>query len=309
MAMAIKSKKIRKFEGLSCNDMFAQFIVNGLISGLMYSLLGIGFALVYNTTKVFHIAAAALYVIASYLFWCAFEIFHFPLFLSAVVAIIFTSVVSLLCELLVYRPLHKKKAGDNVCMIASIGLMTILVNVIALIFGNETKVIKTSGSGHIVFCNIILTQPQLYQVFFGVLALGLFAVITNKSMLGVKLRALSCDQNLFNVLGYDIRKVRNQAFILSGLLISLASCLTSNDVGMDPNMGMAVLMNAMVAMIVGGLGRYEACIMGGLLLGVLQASVVYFFSSSWQNAVTFVVLLIFLFLRPQGIIGLKNRSF
>lgn len=301
-------EKIRKFEGLSCNDMFAQFVVNGLVNGLMYSLLGIGFALVYNTTKVFHIAAAGLYVLASYIFWCSFEIFNLPLLLSALLAICFTSIVSWLCEVLVYRPLHRKNASDNVCMISSIGLMTIFINVVALIFGNETKVIKSSGAQYVDICNIILTGPQLYQIIFGLIALVLFALIINRSMFGVKLRALSCDQNLFKVIGYDTRKIRSLAFLLSGLLIALASCLTSNDVGMDPNMGMAVLMNAMVAMIVGGLGRYEACIIGGLLLGVLQSSVVYFFSSNWQNAVTFVVLLIFLFIRPQGIIGLKNRT-
>ena len=73
-------------------------------------------------------------------------------------------------------------------------------------------------------------------------------------------------------------------------------------------MGMNVLINAMVAMIIGGVGRFNACILGGLLLGILQSLVVYQFASNWQNAITFLVLLLFLFLRPQGIVGYKQRT-
>lgn len=76
---------------------------------------------------------------------------------------------------------------------------------------------------------------------------------------------------------------------------------------MNPHVGMAVLINAMVAMIIGGVGHYRACVLGGLLLGILQALVVYHFSSNWQNAIAFLMLLLFLFFRPEGIMGYKKR--
>jgi branched-chain amino acid transport system permease protein len=73
-------------------------------------------------------------------------------------------------------------------------------------------------------------------------------------------------------------------------------------------MGMNVLINAMVAMIIGGVGRFGTCVAGGMILGILQSMVVFQFSSNWQNAITFLVLLIFLFLRPQGLAGYKQRT-
>lgn len=98
-----------------------------------------------------------------------------------------------------------------------------------------------------------------------------------------------------------------KVFALSGVFLALASSLTVYDIGLDPHMGMSVMINAMVAMIIGGVGRLNACVLGGLTLGILQSLVVFHFDSNWQNAITFLVLILFLFLRPQGFIGYKKR--
>ncbi|MDR2027824.1 MAG: hypothetical protein LBQ01_09785 [Prevotellaceae bacterium] len=108
-------------------------------------------------------------------------------------------------------------------------------------------------------------------------------------------------------MGFNITSTRLFVFALSGIFLALGSCLTAYDIGMDPHVGMSLLINAMVAMIIGGTGRFEACVIGGVSLGILQALVVYQFSANWQNAITFLMLLLFLFFRPQGIIGYKKR--
>ena len=288
--------------------MLLQFIINGLITGLLYSLLAIGFALVYNTTHIFHIAAAGIYVAAAYVFWEFASGLHIPVAISAILAILLTMGLSLLCEKIVYHPLSTKKAPSNIAMIASIGVMTVLVNLVAMFFGNDTKVITSVIQKTFSFGNIIITTPQMYQLIVGSITLIVFVVLISKSGVGIKLRALSYDETLFQSLGYDIDKTRTGIFLLSGFFIAISSCLTVYDVGLDPNMGMTVLINAMVAMIIGGIGRFDACIIGGLALGILQSLVVYQFPSSWQNAITFVVLLILLFLRPQGILGYKQRT-
>ena len=120
--------------------MILQFIINGLITGILYSLLAIGFALVYNTTKIFHIAAAGLYVFAAYMFWFFSVQADLPIIVASIVAIVLSMLLSLLAEIIVYRPLHKKNASLNVAMIASIGIMIAIINTIAMLFGNETKV-------------------------------------------------------------------------------------------------------------------------------------------------------------------------
>lgn len=288
--------------------MIWQFIINGLITGILYSLLAIGFALVYNTTRIFHIAAAGIYVFAAYMFWFFVARVGLSVVAGGLVAIVLTMVLSLLSELLVYRPLKNKKASLNVAMIASIGAMTVIINTIAMCFGNETKVIENAILQPLTFGDIIITTPQKYQALVGIVVLVIFMIILQRSNWGLRLRALSADETLFETLGYDTKATRIMAFLASGAFIAIASCLTVYDVGLDPNMGMSVLINAMVAMIIGGVGKFSTCILGGLTLGVLQSLTVYQFASNWQNAVTFVVLLILLFLRPQGIAGYKQRT-
>ena len=292
----------------STSEMFLQFIINGLITGVLYSLLAIGFALVYNTTRIFHIAAAGIYVFAAYMFWLFVALLGLPLLSSAIVAIILTMGLSILTEVAVYRPLKKKKASLNIAMIASIGVMTVIVNLIAMFFGNETKVVSNVIQQPLVLGELIITVPQLWQLLAGSLLISVFLVVLYWTNWGVKLRAISTDETLFEVLGYNTRSMRTVVFLMSGLFFGTASCLTVYDVGMDPNMGMTVLINAIVAMIIGGVGRLGTCIIGGLTLGILQSLVVYQFSSNWQNAVTFLLLLILLFLRPQGIAGYKQRT-
>ena len=288
--------------------MIWQFIINGLITGILYSLLAIGFALVYNTTRVFHIAAAGIYVFAAYMFWFFVAKVEFAIIPASLMAIVLTMFLSLLSELCVYRPLKNKKASLNVAMIASIGLMTVIINTIAMCFGNETKVVENAILQPLTFGDIIITTPQKYQTVVGIVVLAVFMAVLKWTNWGLRLRALSADETLFETLGYNTNATRVLVFLVSGAFIALASCLTVYDVGLDPNMGMSILINAMVAMILGGVGKFSTCILGGLSLGLLQSLTVYHFASNWQNAVTFLVLLILLFLRPQGIAGYKQRT-
>lgn len=288
--------------------MIWQFIINGLITGILYSLLAIGFALVYNTTKIFHIAAAGIYVFAAYMFWLFAAKMELPIILASITAIVLTMTLSLLSEVLVYRPLKNKKASLNVAMIASIGLMTVIINTIAIFFGNETKVIENTILKSFTFDDIIVTTPQIYQAVWGIIILAVFHIILRSTNWGLRLQALSADETLFETLGYNTNRTRIVVFMSSGIFIAIASCLTVYDVGLDPNMGMNILISAVVAMIIGGAGKFSTCILGGLALGVLQSLTVYLSASNWQNAVTFLILLLFLFLRPQGIAGYKQRT-
>lgn len=285
--------------------MIWQFIINGLITGLLYSLLAIGFALVYNTIHVFHIAAAGVYVFSAYTFYEGSQLIG--LLPAAFGALVVTAFLSLVIDLSVYRPLQRKKSPPNSILVASIGVMTILLNVLVILFGNESKLF-TAKIKIVEFGNIFFTQTQVVQFVCSILILALFLILIKKIPLGLRLLALNSDAELFVALGYNEMRIRSYAFLLSGMFIGVSSILHVYDVGMDPNMGMDILINAIVAMIIGGIGRLDMCIAGGLLLGLLQSLVVYQFSSTWNTGITFFILLILLFCRPQGILGYKHRA-
>jgi len=287
--------------------MIFQFIINGLITGILYSLMAVGFAVVYNTTHIFHIASAGVYTAAAYCFFYVSRTLGAPFWLGALAALALAALLNTLCEWVVYRPFAKRNASSNTVMIASIGLLTIFINVTAILFGNETKIIDNSIRPVLRMGTLILSQPQIFQFVFGIVALAGFAVFLQFSSFGLKARALGNNRVLYDVFGFDSGATRTGVFAIGGLFLGAASCLSAYDVGMSPHTGMPILINALVAMIVGGTGRYTACIAGGILLGVLQALVVWKFAANWQPAVTFLLLLIFLFLRPRGLFGIKKR--
>lgn len=288
--------------------MLLQFVINGLITGLLYSLQAIGFALVYNTTKIFHLAAAGLYVVAAYIFYSAVSIFHLPLFAGALVAVAATMGVSLLVDVLVYRPLSKRQSSVNVSLISAVGVLTILVNLVVLVYGNAPKVVENSLKSTYTFGHLILSQPQVWQAVIGLLSVAAFVAFIHYTSWGKRFRALSDDEVLYTTLGYNVNQTRTIVFLLSGAFVAISSCLNVYEVGMDPNMGMNILINALAAMIIGGIGRFEACILGGLTLGLVQSLVLMQLPSSWQTGVTFLILMLFLFFRPQGIAGYKQRT-
>jgi len=288
--------------------MLIQFLINGIILGAIYSSLALGFSLVYNTTKIFHIAYAVLYMIAGYFLYTFFNQLGLSFIIATFLSILSTVFISIIIELVVYRTLIKKNASLNVLLISSLGVMIIIINSIALFYGNETKIIHNDIAKSIRFNDIIITYPQLHQVFFSSFFLILFFILNKYARLGIKIRALSNDAELAKVQGLDIPKMRIKLFALSGFFAALSGVLVAQDIGIDPYIGLPMLLNAVVAVIIGGLGRFSATVLGGFILGILQALVIWEFSANWQEAITFGVLILFLIFRPQGILGNKTRE-
>jgi len=288
--------------------MIWQFIVNGIITGMIYGVVALGFALVYNTTRIFHIAYAAIYMVAPYLLMFSMQSLGLPLFVSILLAVLGTILIGSAVDILIYSPLAKRNSSSNVIMVSSIGAMIIIINVVALIFGNETKIINPGVSQSITIGKILVTYTQVFQFVTALFLFLLFFIFLKFSRFGIITRAYRDDEKLASVLGTNIPAIKRLLFILSSAFAAVGSCLIAYDVGMNPYVGMPMLLNAVVALIIGGVGRFEAPVLGGVLIGVLQALVVYFSSARWQDAVTFLLLILFLLLRPQGILGEKMRT-
>jgi len=288
--------------------MIWQFIVNGVITGMIYGVVALGFALVYNTTRIFHIAYAAIYMVAPYLLMFSMQSLGLPLFVSILLAVLGTILIGSAVDILIYSPLAKRNSSSNVIMVSSIGAMIIIINVVALIFGNETKIVNPGVSQSITIGKILVTYTQVFQFVTALFLFLLFFIFLKFSRFGIITRAYRDDEKLASVLGTNIPAIKRLLFILSSAFAAVGSCLIAYDVGMNPYVGMPMLLNAVVALIIGGVGRFEAPVLGGLLIGILQALVVYFSSARWQDAVTFLLLILFLLLRPQGILGEKMRT-
>lgn len=283
-----------------------QILINGLLQGMLIGAVGVAFALVYRTTKVFHIALGGCVALAPFLALGGIEL-GVPALFAWIVSIAFAAMIGILIEETVHWPLERKRAPAEVHLIASLGVYLILVQCIALIWGNETRVLRAGVDATWSWGDVTLAQAQVLGPALALIAVAaLIAWLTGASR-GIELRALADNPILTALLGRNVRALRRWVFALSGALAAVAALSQAWDVGFDPQIGLKTVLLGMVAMIIGGTRSYVGPFIGGLLLGVLRAEVVWFGSARWEEAVTFALLALFLFFRPQGIFARQTR--
>lgn len=283
-----------------------QILINGLVSGTAIALLAAAFQAVYLPTRVFFIGLAGIYSFCPYVARAVLEAGGgWGLALPAALA---TGVLlCLLCEWANHAPLARRRASEGAQLIASLGIYIVLVQIVAMIWGNDTKTLRTGLDSVSRLGETIVTGAQWITLGVGVLVLGGFAVFLMRSNLGLRLRALADNPTMFALFGYNVDRHRLLAFGVSGVFCAAASLTTAYDIGFDPHGGLHAVLLAIVAVIVGGQGSFLGPVIGALLLGILRAQVVWHLSARWQEAATFALLALFLILRPQGLLGRQSR--
>ncbi|MCD4680970.1 MAG: branched-chain amino acid ABC transporter permease [Bacteroidales bacterium] len=296
-------------------EIFIQILINSIVSGLLLMLVAYGFSLIFRTNKVFHIAHGGVYVASVYFLifihsYCQnLFILHEILLwgISIILTILFVSLLALLIELLVYRPLYKKQASEIISLITSLGLYIVIVNMIALLFGNETQMINNEVKESYFISDIIITHGQQVQFLFAIICLLVLAVPVNISRIGKKLQAVADNQEIASVIGINVKKMRLIAIIIGSLLAASGALLKAYDVGIDPHMGMSITLSAVVVVILAGKNSFWTLLITAILISTIQNFTEWFLSAQWKEGITYLILIIILLFRTEGIMSYKLR--
>lgn len=283
-----------------------QILINGILQGILFGAVALAFALVYRTTKVFHLALGGCLAIAPY-FYLAFTEWGAPTLLAALLSVISVVLIGVLIEEVNHWPLSRKRAPAEVHFIASLGVYLILVQCIALIWGNETRVLRSGLDRTWTWFDVTVSESQIGGPAITLVAFLVLMIWLRSASRGVELRALADDSVLVGLMGMNVKILRRFVFGLSAAMVAIVGLTQAWDVGFDPHVGLNAVLLGMVGMIIGGTGNFAGAFLGGVLLGLIRAEVVWFGSAKWENAVTFVLLGVFLFFRPQGIFPQNTR--
>lgn len=283
-----------------------QVFVNGLISGATIAVLALAFAVVYLPTRVFHIALAGIYSLAPFLALSAGSA-EMPWAIRAGIAVVGGIALSVACEWLNHARLEQKGAGSGLQLVSSLGIFIVIVQAISMIWGNEVRVLRQGVDAVFPAGSITVTKSQMIAGATSCALLLVFYLWLRFSNLGLQFRALAENPIQLALFGYNIRRLRFVAFGMAGLLATSSSLVVAFDIGFDPHGGLHALLLAVVAVLIGGRESFLGPVLAGFVLGVIRAEVVWYASSRWQDAVTYFLLVLFLFLRPNGLIGRKMR--
>lgn len=287
----------------------AQIIFNIVLSASLYSLIAFSYSVIYYPTKFFHIAHAAVISFGAYFVFFFANKFSIPFPVSVAFAIPAATLIGVACEVLIYRQMRKRNVPALAYLITSIGLYVVLQNCISLFFGDDTKIINTAevAVGNQIF-GAYITTIQIITVFVSIalfVAVNLFLQWTTT---GKSIRAVASNPELCNIYGISSNKVILIAFGIGSALAATAGILSAMDTNMTPTFGFNLLLYGVVAMITGGVGSTKGLIAGAVLVAFAQHLAAYYIDTKWMDAITYIILILFLIWKPLGFSGKRLKK-
>jgi branched-chain amino acid transport system permease protein len=282
-----------------------QLVLNGIVTGCLYAVLAISFAVIYAPTKTFHFAHGSVYVYAGYFLYQFAMPWGWPLPAAIVAAIVAAALLGVLVDRVVYTPLRRGGAGVMEILLSAFGSFIVLQNVLLLIWKSDPRTVRAPEilKNGIPFGMLTLTPLDLITVAAAGVVLGGVAVFIRTTRLGKAMRALENDPEVAVMVGISTGRVRMAAFFLGSALVAVAAMLTALDKGLEPTIGVNALLVAVVAMIVGGVGSFPGAALAGFFLGVVENLGIWQIPSEWKSTITFTVLAVFILFRPTGFFG------
>ncbi len=289
--------------------MICQIIINGIITGSIYSLIALGFATIYKIAKFFHFAHGVVYAAGAYLAYAFIIILNINPLISIFLSIMLAALLGIAIDRFVYSPLRKHKTSSLVFLLASFGVFIFLQNLLQLLFGAQILTLRTGPvkEGH-YFLGAVITNNQILIIVSSLVLFFLCWLFIQKTKFGNAIRAVSDDPIGARVVGINSEKIIMIAFAIGSALAGAAGILISLETNIEPTMGLNAILKGIIASIVGGIGSIPGALFGGLLLGLAENLGIWHIQAGWKDAIAFVILIIFLLLRPSGIMGVKTEK-
>lgn len=288
-------------------DTTLQILVNSLASALVLSLVATGFIYIFRVTKILHLAHGGVYVAGAFAFWWVHTKTN-NWFLATTVALAAVAILIYSIEKLVYLPLSKGQANQSISLIASLGLYVAIVNTIALLFGNENKQIDHLITGSFEFGGIVLTKVQTTQILVGSVVILALIIYLNLTKSHLALQSVSDNKTISEVMGVNTEKERLRVLIAGSMLACIAAILQALEGGIDPQAGMGITLTAVVVAVLVSRLDLRLIIAFAIALTLLQNSVEWFLDAQWKNGVTFMILLLVILFRTEGVISYNLRK-
>lgn len=281
---------------------FLQFVFAGLTSGAIYALIALGFCVVHNTMGIVNFAQVDFVSLGGMLMFSALFAAGMAMPLALPAAVLGVTLAALLVERFGLRPAR----SDNplILIFITIGLSIILRGLMSLVWGkNRMAVPPLTGDAPLVLMGAAITPQALWIFALTLAAIALLVFFFYQTSLGLAMRAVASNPTAAAVVGLSAGRVRATSYALAGALGGLAGVLVTPITTLSYDVGVLLGLKGFAAAILGGFGSFPGAILGGLCLGLLESFSAGYLSSAYKDVTAFVVLLLVLFVRPQGLMG------
>jgi len=277
---------------------FFQIAIDTLVLASVYTLIGTGFALRYSIAKYLDLGYGAHIAIGAYAYFLFSEYFGVVAILPAV---IFSVTVAYASERFYFAKLEDKKSSPMVMMIASLGFMTLVQAIIAIFFTSSVQVLHTDASVIKIY-DVVVTYIKIITIAVAFSAVILLNLVFTKTKFGKHLIAVSDNKDLAQTSGIPIKKLSIISASIAAGVAALSGILYGMDTIITPFIGLSLLLSGITAAILVNIQDPKKVYIGALILAVIQSLVIWFIGGMWKDAAVFLLLIVILLLRPEGLL-------
>ncbi len=283
-----------------------QYLINGIVQGSLYALLALGYTMVYGIIRLVNFAHGEFLMIGAMCGFYATKA-NLPMPLAILVAMLGSGLAAVLVERLIYRPIRNQ--GRIPALITAIGTSLLFQYAGQFLFGAEPKTIPPFMVEKFYnFSEITISNIQIAVFIITMMILLFLWWLTNFTKIGKAMRATSFNINAAELMGINTNHIISFTFFLGAAIAGLTGMLISYTMSIEPLMGTQLGLKAFVAAVVGGIGIVPGAALGGFILGIAENLVAGLYKSSFRDAVSFLILILILLIKPSGILGKNTKE-
>jgi branched-chain amino acid transport system permease protein len=282
-----------------------QILVYGAVISAIYAMLAVGFTLIFGVARILNLAHGSFYALGAYTVYALTAKGQLPLWLAAILSVLFVALFGILIERVLVRPLRRSMLA---VLLITLAVALMVEQVLLLIFGSEARNVPSFVSTAYHFLGVDISGQRLLALTAGILVLGGLWLFMQHTKLGAAILAISQDAEAAQYMGIPSDRMYSIVMGLSAGIAAAAGVLVAPFQTVIPGMGLLPLIKAFAIVVVGGLGSIPGSIIGALLLGYTETIIAFKISIEWSQIVSVAAVLITLILRPAGFFG-KRAAF
>jgi neutral amino acid transport system permease protein len=281
----------------------AQRGLNGLSLGAIYALGAVGLTLVYGILKLVNFAHGDFLTFGAYMAYLVSVTWGLPLVVAIFWAMAATAVLGIFLERVMWAPMRAKGAGMLQLLLMSIGLALVIRYGIQYVWSTELRQLDVNRTATVEFLGLTIGRTNLIVIIVGFAVLIGTGMMLRYTLLGKRMRALSDNIDLAETSGIDTSRVILWTWVFAAGFAGLAGVMAGAITQVQPELGFELLLPIFAAVVMGGIGNAYGALAGGVVLGLVIEWSTLFIDSRWKTATGFLVLILVLIVRPQGIFG------
>lgn len=283
-------------------ELFMQQLANGIIIGVVYSLIAIGLTLILGILGVINFAQGEIYMLGAFFTYSAASYFKLDYFAATAIAVVIVACCGVLFERYTVRPLRGRH--PFIILLSLIGLSIFLQNTAMLAWGPDPReIVSPYAAKKVIIGPVYLTQHRILIFFLSIAIILVIHIFIKRTKMGMAMRAVARDKDTAALMGVDVNWVYTFTFVFGSALAAIAGSLLGAIFMIEPTMGEWAVVKAFVVVIMGGMGNVPGAIVSGLFLGVAESMGAGFISTGYKDAVGYALLILVLLFKPQGIFG------